>query len=307
MRRAIVTGSKGFLGRHLVLGLRQRGVDVTTLGRHTAADASHIAIGEAPWCPTRLARIIEAAEPDAIFHLAGDVTGSPATLQEVNAGLAGSIMQALSDVQARPVLVCCGSAAEYGSAIEDGVPVAETAACGPASAYGMSKFAQTTTALAFGERTGTPVLVARIFNLIGPGMPIHLALGDFARQIALQRAPQATVQTGNIHVFRDFIDVDHVVTALWALARDPAARGVVNVCSGEATRLSHLVDELVKASGKKVTIETAASRMRPGEVNVIVGSTARLCRLGAAPPPTNYPEVVARVWRAAETHWTTAR
>lgn len=306
MRRAIVTGSQGFLGRHVVRGLRQRGVDVTTLGRHNSEDASHIAMGDAPWCSARLARIIEVAEPDVIYHLAGGVAGSPEALQELNVGLARSIMQALADVQIRPLLVCCGSAAEYGSAIEDGVPVDEAVACAPASAYGMSKFAQTTAALAFGERTGTPVLIARIFNLIGPGMPTHLALGDFARQIALLRTAQATVQTGNIHVFRDFIDVNHVVTVLWTLAGKPAARGVVNVCSGEATKLSRLVDELVEASGKKVTIETVSSRMRPGEVSVIVGSTARLCRLGAAPPPTIYPEVVARVWRAAETRWTAA-
>ena len=68
-------------------------------------------------------------------------------------------------------------------------------------------------------------------------MPTHLALGNFARQLAALRTPQGTLQSGNINVFRDFIDIDHVVTMLWDLAQNSAARGAVNICSGEATEL----------------------------------------------------------------------
>ena len=197
-------------------------------------------------------------------------------------------MQALRDAHAHPLLVCCGSATEYGAAIVDGVPVCETARCAPISPYGAAKLAQTNATLAFGEATGTPVLIARIFNPIGPDMPTHLALGNFARQIAALRTPHGTLQSGNINVFRDFIDIDHVVTMLWHLAHNPAARGVVNICSGEATELRKLVEILIDVSGKKITIETISSRLRPGELGVVLGSTALLARLGAGPPKTDY-------------------
>jgi GDP-4-dehydro-6-deoxy-D-mannose reductase len=303
MRRAVVTGSQGFLGSHIVKHLRRHGVHVTTLGRGPVAHESHIAMGEAPWCLSRLTRVLEDVGPDAIFHLAGGQAGTPAELHQLNAGVAITIMQALRDIQAHPLLVCCGSAAEYGAAISDQVPICETATCAQLGAYGASKLAQTNAALAFAETTGTRVLVARIFNPIGPNMPTHLALGDFARQIAALPARHGRLQAGNLHVLRDFIDIDHVVSVLWNLAHNPAARGVVNICSGEATELNQLVETLIDVSGKDITIETDPKRLRRGEFRAVVGSTALLARLGAAPSQTNYPEVVARVWQAAEAHW----
>ena len=303
MQRAIVTGAEGFLGRHLVRDLRQHGVCVTGLVRQPKLDVSYIAMGDAPWCSARLARIIEMAEPDVIFHLAGGAVGSQAALERLNVGIATAVMQAVRDVQACPLLVCCGSAAEYGAAIVDGVPVDEAASCAPVSAYGATKLAQTNAVLAFAEDTGTPVLIARIFNPIGPGMPTYLALGEFARQLATLGAPQRVLQTGNIHVFRDFIDVEHVAVALRTLAQNPDARGIANICTGRATELCKLVQILISASGKNVTVETSIARLRPGELNVVVGSTALLARFGAVPPHTDYADVVLRIWQDAKTRW----
>jgi GDP-4-dehydro-6-deoxy-D-mannose reductase len=304
VRRAIVTGADGFLGRHLVDVLERHGVVVTTLTRRSRPNASCIAMGDAAWRPARLAEIVEAAEPDAIFHMVGGTVGSRAELEQSNLGVTKTLMQALRTIGARPLLVCCGSATEYGAAIVDGVPVSETNACAPVGPYGASKLAQTNAALEFSETTGTPVLVARIFNPIGPGMPPHLALGDFARQIA-ELPACGTLQTGNVHVYRDFIDVEHMANSLWMLAINPMARGIVNLCSGEATQLIRLVERLIDLSGKNVAIQPVPARMRADELASVVGSTTLLARLGAAPPPTDHADVVARIWHHAKSHWAT--
>jgi len=303
MRRAIVTGAEGFLGRHLVRELRQHGVHVTALGRLPANEACYVAMGDAPWPSSRLAAVIESAEPDVIFHLVGGLAGSAAELELLNVGVATSVMQSVTDIQAHPLLVFCGSAAEYGSATLDGMPASEMAVCTPSNAYGASKLAQTRAALTFAERTGTPVLIARIFNPIGPGMPPYLALGDFARQIASLHNGHGTLHTGNLRIFRDFLDVDLVVGTMRRLASNPHARGVINVCSGEATELQMLVDRLIRTSGKTVTIEMNSSRLRPGELKTVVGSTELLRKFGAAPPASDYGNVIARIWRDAEARW----
>ena len=46
------------------------------------------------------------------------------------------------------------------------------------------------------------------------------------RQIAMLPSSRGILQTGNLAVYRDFIDVEHVVDALWALTHNPAAHGV---------------------------------------------------------------------------------
>jgi GDP-4-dehydro-6-deoxy-D-mannose reductase len=302
MRRAIVTGGRGFIGRHLVAGLRRRGLCVTTIGRRPSRDPRHIALGDGAWSVPQLARILEDTEPEAVFHLAGSATGGEAELERLNVGLAVTLTQALRETGLRPVLVIAGSATEYGASIVDGAPVSETAECIPISAYGRSKLAQTRVAMAYGETTGAPVVAARIFNPIGAHIPAHLALGAFASQIASVTGPRGTLRTGNIDVERDFIDVEHAATLLYNLALNPAARGVINICSGEAVRLRSLVEDLIFISGKSIDIETDPSRVRPKELRVILGSTALLEKYGELPPPTSYADVLARIWTAAQEH-----
>jgi GDP-4-dehydro-6-deoxy-D-mannose reductase len=273
------------------------------LGRLPGKQAPYVAMGDGPWPSSRLAEVIENAEPDVIFHLVGGLAGSAAELQQLNVGVAMSVMQSVKDTQTRPLLVFCGSAAEYGSATVDGVPASEMAVCTPRNDYGASKLAQTKAAMAFAEHTGTPVLIARIFNPIGPGMPAYLALGDFARQISLLHSEHGTLHTGNLRIFRDFLDVEHVVCTMRRLACNPDARGIVNVCSGEATELQMLVDRLIGTSRKNVTIEMNSSRLRAGELRTVVGCTELLSKLGAAPPPSDYGNVIARIWRDAEARW----
>lgn len=294
MRRAIVTGADGFLGRHLVRELEGRGVAVTPLVRRPGAAMAGSVAPAMDWV-LRIREIIDQTAPDVIFQLAGRTRGTAAELEQANLGLTRSVMAALDALGASPLLVCCGSAAEYGAAIADGVPVAETVRCAPAGPYGATKLAQTRAVLDHAAATGAPVLVARIFNAIGPGMPPHLALGDFASQLARRPGPDM-LRVGNLGICRDFVDVADVAAAMVRLAANPAARGIVNICSGVPTPLYRLVERLIAVSGRRVSIEPVAERMRPGELAVIIGSTDRLREFGAALPPAAFDGIIARIW-----------
>jgi len=303
MRSAIVTGGRGFVGRHLVGTLRRRGVVVWTLGRRQPedpADRTHIVLAEEDWYSDELGRIIEDVNPDCIFHLAGKARGTPTELTRANLGLIQSLLRALQRTGLRPRLIVAGSAAEYGSAIRDGEPVRETAICAPLSTYAMTKHEQTLEVLAYAGDTATSALVARIFNPIGPHMPTHLAIGNFADQIASMRGRRGTLQVGNIDVRRDMIDVEHVAWLLCQLAANADAGGVVNVCSGQAPLLRELVELLIKSSGRKIDIQVDWSRVRGNEPHTVLGSTDRLENLGCPPPPTDWKAVIARVCRDIE-------
>jgi len=300
MHRVIVTGGRGFIGRHLLHALQTRGMEVTTLGRKPLRDTKHIVVDGSSWTMANMARILEAQQPAALFHFAGTTVGTQDELEQANVGLTEVLLQALRQTGLRPLLIIAGSAAEYGAGIVDGVPVKETTICAPMSAYGKSKLAQTRAALAYAEATDTPLLLARIFNPIGPGMPPNLALGGFAAQIAALRGSHGTIRAGNLDIMRDFTDVEHTATLICNLAFKPRARGLINICSGEASCLRKLLDMLILASGKKIDVETDPSRFRSGEQRVIVGSTELLTDLGESPPQTDYSAVIDRIWAAAE-------
>ncbi len=300
MRSAIVTGGQGFIGRHLVGALRERGVNVTTLGRTPAAGPMHVVLDEASWNTPALERVLGDRAPDCVFHLAGSTWGTAEELACANVGLTRALLRAVRRAGLSPTLIVAGSAAEYGSAITDGEPIRESAVCAPFSAYGASKHAQTRAALEYADATGARVLVARIFNALGPNMPAHLALGDFSRQIASMPRKRGTLRVGNIDVRRDMMDVERTATLLYRLALHPGARGVVNVCSGQAPLLRDLVEMLIERCEGSIEIQIDWARIRGNEPRTILGSTDRLAELGCLPAPTDFPAVIARICRAIE-------
>jgi GDP-4-dehydro-6-deoxy-D-mannose reductase len=241
---------------------------------------------------------LSAAEPDVVFHLAGAQQGNRAELEAANVGLARGLLSALQDLQAYPGVLLAGSAAEYGRSVIDGVPIYEDLVCAPTGPYGETKLAQTRAALSFADQTGGRVMVARIFNPIGPGMPSHLALGDFARQIASIEGSRGRLITGNIDVARDFLDVEQVAGILVSLARNPLSEGIINVCSGVPTVVRRLVELMIARSGKAIDIELDPARLRPGEPRVLFGSTSRLASL--LPPPAELDAVVGAILANAE-------
>lgn len=282
---ALVTGAGGFLGRHLVAHLAALGIPVVTLGRSVpvgAAPGSAFQLAD-PGDGAAIRAVMEQVRPRLVFHLAGTPAPEPLTeAYRVNTLFGAHLLAAARGLDAPPRVLLAGSAAEYGPVAEDALPVEETAPCRPVSPYGITKLAQTLHGLAAAD-AGLPVVVARLFNIVGAGMPAHLALGSFARQIAAMPAEGGTLRSGPLDRDRDFVEAGPVAAALVALLQDPRAAGrVVNVCSGQPTSLALLVRALVAASGKPVALREETGRFGNSDMIRHWGSSALLASLGHA-------------------------
>lgn len=284
------------MGRHLSIVLQKLGVNVSTIGRANSLDATHVQLSERFWYGEKLEQIINSAKPDYIFHLAGATFGSRDELFRINVGLTNALLKAIEATKLKPVLIVAGSAAEYGSAIREGEPVVEAKLCAPVTSYGQSKHAQTCAALDYGETSGNRVIIARIFNPIGPQMPRHLALADFAEQLAIMPCDGGILRVGNIDVSRDIMDVEDTASLLWRLSQNPSAHGVVNICTGKAVPVRRLVEMLISVSKRNALIEIDEGRIRPNELRVVLGSTDLLSALVGPLPQTDLLKVTARIW-----------
>ena len=90
VRRALITGASGFIGAHLADALAGAGVHVVGTSRQVrqvgqVGQAGHVGSGSGPtWLAGDLSDpgfaedCMNSANPDAVFHLAGTVTGSRA-------------------------------------------------------------------------------------------------------------------------------------------------------------------------------------------------------------------------------------
>jgi len=299
--RSLVTGGNGFVGRHLIGLLREAGDEVhaTTLdevaGRRLAGSSSpadepaRAALEAAQWHRAdvldreALARVVAAARPERVFHLAGFSSGAQAGARatealRVNAQGTLHLLEALAET-ADPdaTVVVAGSADVYEPRSDS--PIEEDTPLGPASPYGASKAAQELVALAVGRSAGMDVRVARLFPLVGPGQAETFVVPSFCRQAAriAEGGAEPLLRVGNLDVERDFTDVRDGASALVALADLDAPRHrTYNVCSGEGVRIGTLLQWVLEEAGIDPRVEPDPERVRPGEPRRVVGSPARL-------------------------------
>jgi GDP-4-dehydro-6-deoxy-D-mannose reductase len=291
-----VTGAGGFCGKHLLTYLCEQGVEVYTLGRQAASE-NHFCAAMADVCG--LAKVIKGSQPDYIFHLAGvSHTADTALVYQINTGYAAALLQALELTGNRetPVLLV-GTSAEYGRVTQAELPISEALPARPYNHYGISKLAQTL----MGMACDRPVVVVRPFNLIGEGMPEHLMMKSFARQIADismgRRAP--LMEVGNLNPTRDFIDVREAMKLYWRLIQTPAAYGeIVNICSGREVRIGDVLARMLEISGVQAEIRTEASRLRPDEVLFHYGSAEKLNRLTGMMAEPDLDAILQRILSA---------
>lgn len=295
--RALVTGANGFIGAHVLAALPRYGISATTLGRRPAPGATDNRILVEPIDTATLTAVLRQVSPDIVLHLAGTTdTSDLAAIYQVNTVYAAMLLEAVARVVPHSRVVLLGSAAEYGPVDEKMLPLHEAMPCRPDGAYGISKLGQSLCGLA-AAAAGGDIVVARLYNAIGAGMPTHLALGSFARQIVAMGPAGGTLRTGDLGVERDFVAATDVADIIIALAIRSDVPGVVDICSGVPTRLRDFVEALIGASEREVALMPDAVSARPTQRRHY-GAGTRLAAMGLRPPSPD-PDAMAAVLLAS--------
>jgi nucleoside-diphosphate-sugar epimerase len=285
--RLLLTGATGFLGRHILAAATDWHVTRVTRAAEPTT-SGELALGPGPWTRADFSKALAEVRPNVVLHCAGAAHApDPRSCFDANTVLAAELLSAAAASSHPPRVVLIGSAAEYGVVPANAQPVVETFQCAPRTDYGVAKYAQTLLGIAATMR-GLPVLVARLFNPVGVGMPGQLALPSFARQIAGSEA-RCVLRVGDLSAARDFLDVEEAARLLLGLAAmSDWPWPVVNVCSGRAWRLGELLDGLIAVSGIEVRAEADPALLRRGDMPILTGSIERLVSVGLAPAEPDF-------------------
>ena len=245
MKRVLVTGAGGFVGRHAVPLLIAAGWDV-----HGVSSQRHRTKGDLTWHHANLLdaghreRLIDTVRPTALLHLAwcSEPPGywtDPANIQWLAATLE---LARLFETRGGRRLVGAGTCAEYDW--RSGICVEATTPLAPRTLYGTAKAACGTVLHAFGTQVGLSVAWARLFFLFGPhDSPLRL-VPSLVQSMSAGRA--ARCRAGQ-HA-RDFIHVEDAASALVSLL-DSGVTGPVNVASGTATRVEVIARHVAQTLG----------------------------------------------------------
>ncbi len=244
-----MTGAAGALGR-LLAGRLARAGSVELFHSDRAPSG---APGDLPCDVTdaaAVAALVGRTRPDRIFHLAGSASGDYARDRAVNADGAWSLCEAVRAAGLTTRIVVIGSAAEYGLVAPEENPVPESRPLRPLSVYGLTKAFQTGIAAHFAARHGTDIVVARLFNLLAPGLPEGLILGRAERLIAQYRRGEiAILEFGNLASARDYVEGEEAVDQLLRIADRGVAGEVYHVASGRPVVMRDLLGRILREAG----------------------------------------------------------
>lgn len=292
--RVLVTGADGFVGPHLARALAGRGHEVVAYGG-PAAPHERLDIRDAN--ATRA--LVRDVQPEALVHLAGWASvGSsfeqPLECFAVNALGTAHVFEAVRTEAPRARVLFVSSGEVYGRAAGE-ERRKETDPLAPASPYAMSKQAAELVALQYHSAYGTHAVIARAFNHIGPGQDERFVVPSFSKQvreIAAGRRPPL-IEVGNLTPVRDFSSVADVVEAYALLLLEGKPGEVYNVCSGRGRSIREVLEELLRLAGVSAEIRVDRARVRPADVQHLVGDPAKLCALGWRPSTDPFASVLA--------------
>jgi len=274
-RSLFITGLSGFVGQHIQ----------SRLGRNDSA--WELLPAASPFDLTDPQSLIDLWPqlPDAVIHLAGqtfvpEAFRDPARTFDINLLGTLNLLQALKARGFKGPFLYVSSGDVYGQVEESALPITEQQPPCPRNPYAVSKLSAEYLSLQWGLSEGWPVLVARPFNHIGTGQKDSFVIASAARQInrikqGLQ-APQ--LEVGDIDVTRDFLDVDDVVSAYFALLEKGTPGQVYNICSGHEQSIRSLIEQMGDLAEVPLQLVQDPARMRRADQRRVCGSHQRLAR-----------------------------
>ena len=274
--RALVTGSEGFIGRHLCGELEAHGYEVIRCDITGSAERLDITDAAA------VKNAFEKYAPDVIFNLAGQANvglswEEPQLTVRLNTLGFLNILEAVKSSGRKLRVIAMGSADEYGRLGLNGGSVTEDMPLSPMTPYAVSKQAQEQFAVIYARSCGMDICAVRQFNLAGAGQARGFMISDFASGIAeIEAGRREYLSVGNLESARDFTHVKDACRALRLIAEKGRAGEVYNICSGRAYKAQEILDRLRALAKVPIEVRTDPSRMRPSDTPVICGSHAKL-------------------------------
>ena len=269
-QHVLVTGGAGFIGSHLVERLLADGQAVAVIDDLSTGTLDNLR----PVCTHPRLRVIESristcpdlaqlvAGAQSIYHLAAAVgvelvVRSPIHVLETNLHETEVLLEAAAG-QGVPVLLASTSEV-YGKSRKEAFSEEDDLLIGPPHqarwSYACSKLMDEFLALAYAKERALPVIIARLFNTVGPRQTGRYGM-VLPRFIAAARSGQPLRVYGDGRQTRCFCYVRDTVEALVRLQGCAAARGqVFNVGSTEEISVRDLARRVIAALRSQSAIE----------------------------------------------------
>lgn len=270
MSKILVTGSGGYIGRHVVKTLLDMGHNVI------AADFNNDSVDERAFkINESIFNLKENAykalnEPDICLHMAwrnGFVHNNPTHMEDLSAHF--TFLKNMINGGVKKVAVM-GTMHEIGyweGAIDENTP------CNPLSLYGVAKNALRQSLLQIMQGKDVDFYWLRAFYILGDDLRNH---SIFSKIIKMEEEGKKTFPFTSGKNLYDFITVDDLAKQIAISITQEKITGIINVCTGKPVSLSEKVNEFISQNNLKIRPQYGAFPDRKYDSPCIWGDATKI-------------------------------
>lgn len=260
--KILVTGGTGFIGKHLVKFLIEKGSEVTIFDNFSNSEKDSVAVlvnigtkiieGDI----TKLDDVINATKNyDIVVHLAAKISveesiKNPSETFHINVDGTRNVLIACEKNHVKKMIVA-SSAAVYGESLS-GIKLTEDSKTDPISPYGESKVMMEHEIREFITKHNVNCVILRFFNIYGVGQSPEYAgvITKFIKRIATNKPLEIF---GDGMQTRDFVSIKDVIDSIYD-AIENGKNGIYNIASGKTVTIKELAEFMISLSGKDLEI-----------------------------------------------------
>ena len=274
-KRVLVTGATGFIGQHSLKYLVELGFDVHAITRdigNILSNKENVIFHEVDLFDNKsVESLVTEIRPSHLLHFAwyaepGKYWTAPENFECVSSSL--NLLRIFSENGGKRV-VMAGTCAEYDW--DFGWCSESTTPCMPTTVYGVCKNAMREMLFAYSNQYNLSSAWGRVFFLYGPNEHPSRLVSSVICSI-LKGLP---AQCSSGEQVRDFMHVSDVASAFVSLL-DSNLEGVVNIASGESTRIKNIVKIISDKLGRPELLELGAIPSVDNDPPLLLADVRRL-------------------------------
>ena len=248
MARILVSGSTGFIGKHLVRSLIEAGHDVMGMSRLDGDIAN-------------LNTWYNLPPMDVVIHLASrtfvpDSWNDPLSFVETN--LNGTIC-CLEYCRMHNSRLIYLSSYLYGN--PDHLPISESANLHVNNPYGLSKKIAEESCTFYFNNVGVSTVILRPFNVYGPGQSADFLIPIIIDQVISRKS----IEVKDLNPKRDYIYIDDLIRAIINAIELDNGLFIFNLGSGISYSVAEVIECIQRIEGTTLPV-TSSGEKRPGEI-----------------------------------------
>lgn len=273
MKKILITGGTGFIGKQIIRKCIESGVDYLSCGVDVVNENEHERFCDITDIES-IKKVIADYVPDSIIHLAAiaaPVHKNIAQIYSVNVVGTENMLSAAAELlppTTRFILI--STAGVYGN--QDIKQYNEELNFNPVNHYSYSKMITEIISRQYKDRLN--ITIVRPFNVIGLGQVTNFLVPKLVKAFT-EKQPELFL--GNTKAVRDFIPCELCAETMLKLCLcEENAPDILNICSGVGHTCEDVINLLAEITGHHPKVTSSSEFIRTNEIWRMVGDPTRL-------------------------------